>query len=246
MGSVTIFGGCCSRDSFNYTKRFSVKEYFARSSLFSVYANPPEEDVSFESVSSRFQKRMVEGDVKKTVRHNLLKSAMESDLLLMDFLTERLDLIETPSGGIITKTPEVVSISKKSKIPCERIIEKFSDERLCLFRKSWEEFFNKSMQSEVGEKIVLNKVFLTKTIDAAETFGDDKIEYIERANAYLSDVYSIVEEFVPEKRVICYRDSLLVANSCHRWGVSPFHFCDEFYYFQLKRLSEIMQGNSLR
>ena len=76
MNRVTIFGGCCSRDTFNYTKDIKVHSYFSRTSMVSMYSPLPKEDINLDSVGSQFQRKMVEADIKKQLRmifFNLLK-----------------------------------------------------------------------------------------------------------------------------------------------------------------------------
>ncbi|WP_443278104.1 DUF6270 domain-containing protein [Vibrio sp. V34_P3A8T189] len=41
--------------------------------------------------------------------------------------------------------------------------------------------------------------------------------------------------------IISYPDDILVADSKHKWGLTPFHFVDKFYSFQIKKLYEITE-----
>lgn len=100
--SIDIFGSCVSRDIFNYIDQqdfgLVLKHYFARSSIFSLYAKPLkylEKDLQNES---SFQKRMVVNDLsKKTI--DLLQND-HSKYLLIDFVDERFNLLKIDSTYI--------------------------------------------------------------------------------------------------------------------------------------------------
>lgn len=236
MKKIMVYGGCCSRDAFNLDNSYSVVDYIARTSIVSMFSSAPKEAFDFSLVSSPFQKRMVEADVNKTAK-NILFERIGDGVFFMDFLVERLDLLETPSGGILTRTSELAKIDKIKKIPKRRIIRRFSNEKKNLFENAWRDFYQKAVHCGVEKKIVINKLFLTENIQGGGTFDEAKKVFITDVNNFLSFIYGVVERDIPFDNFIEYPDSVLIANPNHRWGLSPYHFVDEFYKFQLDKLS---------
>lgn len=236
MKRIAVYGGCCSRDAFGFDNSYSVVNYIARTSVVSMFSPPPKESFDYSLVSSPFQKRMVQADVTKTAKDSLFRS-LSDNILIMDFLVERLDLIETPSGGILTRTTELAKINKIKKIPTRRTIHRFSDEKKELFKIAWNEFFAKAQQLGVVDNIVINKLFLTDRIHGGGVFEEKDKRFAAEVNDLLVFIYRVIEKDISYKQFIEYPDSVLMANPNHRWGLSPYHFVDEFYKFQLDKLS---------
>lgn len=78
---------------------------------------------------------------------------------------------------------------------------------------------------------------MTENIQGGGTFDEAKKVFITNVNNFLSFIYGVVERDIPSDNFIEYPDSVLIANPNHRWGLSPYHFVDEFYKFQLDKLS---------
>lgn len=236
MKKITVYGGCCSRDAFSFDSSYLVVDYIARTSIVSMFSSAPKESFDFSLIGSPFQRRMVEADVNKTAKDSLFK-AIDDGVLIMDFLVERLDLLETPSGGMLTRTSELAKIDKLKEIPKRRIIRRFSNEKKKLFEVAWNNFLVKAKNFGVEDRIVINKLFLTESIQGGGAFDESKKAFIADVNDLLSFIYSIVERDLPSNHFIEYPDSVLVANPKHRWGLTPYHFVDEFYKAQLDQLS---------
>lgn len=105
--NVLIFGSCVSRDIFNleYSLEFKVSDYYARSSLASLSSEAYENDSALNRISSPFQRRMVANDFSKEIL--TAGSKLEGcDVILIDLIDERFDLVVFPSGKIITNSAE--------------------------------------------------------------------------------------------------------------------------------------------
>ena len=68
---ILIFGSCVTRDAFEYIdkNRFSLVGYFARSSLGSAYTGKEVKSLNLDSISSSFQRSVVEADLYKNLNH---------------------------------------------------------------------------------------------------------------------------------------------------------------------------------
>ncbi|WP_141103684.1 DUF6270 domain-containing protein [Cobetia sp. QF-1] len=242
MNKITIFGGCCSRDTFNFNNEdgidFRILSYHARTSIISMLSLPPKIFIDTSSVPSKFNRRVVDGDIEKTVINELLASVSNGGMLIMDFLVERLNIIEIESGSFITRSSILQKIIRKKNIAYKNIIDGFSEERKDLFIKAWHDFYERCMHLGIEEKIIINKVYLTKKINDGTMFDKDTFDYIDEVNEQLTFIYEVISGYVPKTRIIEYNENLLIANKYHRWGLSPFHFIDDFYKHQKNKILE--------
>ncbi|WP_237668286.1 DUF6270 domain-containing protein, partial [Vibrio sp. V40_P2S30T141] len=76
-------------------------------------------------------------------------------------------------------------------------------------------------------------------INNGSKFDENKTKIIQKTNGLLSFIYNVVEKDIIN--IISYPDDILVADSKHKWGLTPFHFVDKFYSFQIKKLYEITE-----
>src|SRR5262245_35612735 len=107
---LLIFGSCVSRDIFNYPwakTQLALVDYYARSSIASLGARTIEMPSSVQNISSKFQRRMVERDIRKDFLNDLTR--LQFDVLLIDLIDERFNLYVEPDGGACTLSSELVS-----------------------------------------------------------------------------------------------------------------------------------------
>lgn len=62
---------------------------------------------------------------------------------------------------------------------------------------------------------------------------------IDDMNLFLNKMYDYISQMVPECQFIEVSESEVIASSSHRWGLSPFHYTDNFYKKILQAISEI-------
>ncbi|MGP9639907.1 DUF6270 domain-containing protein [Halomonas sp. AOP42-A1-14] len=244
---VAVFGGCCSADVFylDVGKKLSLEMvgYYARSSLVSAFSEPPVfgQKLDFNVVSSSFQRKMLWRDIEKTLLDDLFFSTDSGDCLLMDFLVERLELAEFSSGSLITFSSEAKKLFKNNDVIPKRVIKEMSNEKKELFKSAWNVFFRRCVANGVEGKLVLNKIYLTKSINDGSSFSESQLLRIDKRNEFLDYIYNVVEEDIRPSRVISYPDDVLIADVKHKWGLSPFHFINKFYEFQAKKLASIVE-----
>ena len=235
---VLILGSCVSRDAFNFSNNFTLVDYFARTSFASLFGTVCRCNRVVNNIESSFQKRIVKYDMNKTFKEIYL--TIDYDILLVDFIDERFDLLLMNDGGICTLSNE--SISSKILEECEgyRIIRNNSDEFMHLWKKGWIEFVENMKKNSLLEKIRLNKVFWAKKTERGEGFLPTySAEKIIEMNQLLEKMYAIAELTLPKECVISYPSEVIKAADQHRWGVSPFHYIDEFYEQTLLNLWKV-------
>ncbi|HGS4462728.1 TPA: DUF6270 domain-containing protein [Vibrio metschnikovii] len=165
--SFVVFGGCCSVDAFysdeGKKSGLLLEKQFARSSLITIFSKKPDTKFDISSISSNFQKRMLSYDLEKNLLPELLLLLKDSDkFLLLDFLVERFNLIKMPCGSLLTHNNEIKNILTVSNIGEFELIDKFSEEKLNLFKKYWCEFWRLAHEYGFANRIILNKLFMTK------------------------------------------------------------------------------------
>jgi len=105
---VLIVGSCVSRDTFVFLDpaRFELVGYVARQSLASGFGPATTPKVPTAELTSRFQRRMIEGDAASDLPQRVEAAAPGIDLVLWDIVDERLGVHLHPDGGITTDTVE--------------------------------------------------------------------------------------------------------------------------------------------
>lgn len=226
MKKIFIVGSCVSRDIFNYPNDgFEVVAYRARSSsatlttpavLGSAYYKYIE-----ERIGSPFQQKMVFNDFKKITLKQL--ELYEYDLLLLDLIDERFHL-GVINDSIVTRSNEFVA----SKIVPNRIISTFSDE----FFELWRQGITLLLTHLADKKVILPKVYWASQAVGYNhpAFDQEQLKNIEAHNAKLERMYAyLAEERFNNLQIVDIDRSLLIANGDHKWGLSPFHYIDEYY-----------------
>jgi len=235
--SIYVLGSCVSRDAFELARRddLFLAGYLARSSLASAFdtARPPAAVAEFlGKLSSTWQRRMVENDLhRRAVR---LLSEARFDGLLLDLIDERFSLLEV-EGALVTASVEF----RKTHYPVDqhRLVPPGSAEHL----KAWEKGVDRLLTVVRLRPVIVNRVFWATRDDHGNFLADQ--EKIGRHNEMLAKMYVYLEGQVTA--FINYPDDLLVADSKHKWGVSPFHYIGLMYEHTTSELHRLVQSDFL-
>lgn len=228
---ILIYGSCVSRDIFEHpeNKGAEIVGYYARSSLASSFSKPASLNADDYEIASPFQKRMLHWDFTKPVREDIAEA--DFDVLLVDFIDERLSVAELEPGSIVTMSLEFLTwVQPNCPVPPEKNIPSGSPRH----RELWLEGFKRFVQAlrEVGklDRLVINRVYWASTL---EDGGNLPIkysrEYIDKNNAFLDWMYNQASVVSDEIKFIDYEEKIFVSSSKHKWGISPFHYIDDYY-----------------
>jgi len=235
-----IYGGCVSRDILNFDEAKLIKlvSYNARSSLATLGSNNAAKNISKKhydsllNIESKFQRRMVESDFNNQILESAGKG--DYDLLLIDFLVDRFHLAEL-DGKLVTRSVEFV----RSGIKPNRLINTFSDQYLTLWREGIDNLFSVIDARADLDKVKINKVYWSDiATDEQDTIKLNEKWDIEKNNAKLDAMYEYVENILPSSSIIEVDKRLLIADSNHKWGLSPFHYTDDYY----RKMLEIIKA----
>lgn len=230
---IFIFGSCVSRDflEISGTRKFSLENYYARSSLASISSEPLRDDRLVRRIESKWQRSMVKRDLGKNVIDDIINS--EFDIFLIDLIDERFNLAECNSKycTISTEYKKYQVKGKYKTIPFD------SDKKIELWKKGFEKLFKVLEEKGAVDKIRISRVYWAENDERGESFPDSVLSYIKKNNNMLEKMYSHMSKFININQFIDYPKYLLVSSSTHKWGLQPFHYIDDFYHYTNNSLS---------
>jgi len=231
--NLIIYGSCVSRDIFNLeeSRDFNLLEYYARSSMASLCSVGYENSEALEKIPSAFRRRMVAYDFSKEIlsENNQFDNA---DVILLDLIDERFDLIVLPSGQTITHSNELSEsgLLGDSSIEGFRTIPQGSMERRRLWFEGMQKFLALLKERSKLDRVIVNKVFWSSAFEKpSDTTFPVASSLIEKANAELTWMYEVLSRELADHQFLEFSPSLLTADEFHRWGASPFHYCEGYY-----------------
>lgn len=230
--NVLIFGSCVSRDIFNleYSRDFKVSNYYARSSFASLAGKPYENEEALDNISSKFQRNMVSNDFSKEV----LKAGEKierADIILVDLIDERYDLVVLPGGEMLTRSDELNTSKMLKQDGLEfRLVKQGSDERRELWLKGVRIFFDLLRSHNKLGRVLVNQTYWATEFEnnTSTTYPVDSGK-IESANRDLDWMYRALRSELREDQFITFAPGVCTASESHRWGISPFHYSDRYY-----------------
>lgn len=221
---LMIIGSCVSRDAVEVAAPGSVElaGYYARSSFASLTAAPAVDQGTLERIASPFQRRMVRADMDKSVWGTI--AANDYDILLVDFIDERFNLLRRPEGGLVTLSNEYLSANPSRE---GQTIRSQSMEHLQLWERGIRRLIDAMQAQGTLGKLRINKAFwaIPKNVDTVS----DEAKKVQAANQFLRNCYAMLATLLPEEAFITYEDSVMQADPAHKWGIAPFHYIPAFY-----------------
>jgi len=235
---LLILGSCVSRDILNYqhgNKQLVLVDYYARCSLASLGAQPVDMPSSVQNIGSKFQRRMVERDIRKDFLTDL--AGLQFDILLIDLIDERFNLYVESGGKACTLSGELVSSGFSNDSDRGSIIDSGSEEFWRLWEAGWMILVDKLRHLGHLDRLRVNQVFwAVRTEDG----GDFEPNYpgwrIGSANEFLARMYRRISADIPSEQFLGFGQGLMTGSTAHKWGISPFHYIDTYYDAAIQQL----------
>jgi Family of unknown function (DUF6270) len=235
---LLIFGSCVSRDILNCQhdkKQLALVDYYARCSLASLGARPIDLPSTVENIHSKFQRRMVERDVRKDFLNDL--AGLQFDVLLLDLIDERFNLYIEPEGRACTLSSELLSSGFPGDSDGGSRISSGSEEFWRLWEAGWVIFVNKLRGLGVLNRLLVNHVFWgSRTEDGGNFEPHYPSRYIDSANQCLVWMYQRISVDIPSEQFLRFDHGLMMGSISHTWGISPFHYVDAYYHSAIQQL----------
>lgn len=235
---VFIQGSCVTRDAFEYDldKKFEIVHYGARSSIASLCFSRIKKPLDLSKLQSNFQKKMLEDDHNRNIFQYILEKKF--DLFIMDFIDERGGLINIDGLGYVTNLAELKNSGVTNTEGSIETIEPYSNYHKRLFFAGFDRLYSELKKINKENSCIINKVFWA-TKNEKDEYVTPTVDHIVKANNFLEDIYSHISKHYPKIQFLEYNNINIIANSSHKWGISPFHYIDGFYLETLERLENI-------
>lgn len=228
--NLSIYGSCVSRDtvSFCNSDTITLRRYIARQSLISAFTLSPEINFDLSALGSDFQKRMVLGDLERTLATTLPAIAKDSDLLLWDLVDERLGVYLFDDGSVITRSLELINSGAEEQVQTKaRFIAFGTDSHFHLWVTALEEFIRTLDSAGLRSRVrLLDIPWATKDTNGRRIRPSMGTEAKTANSLYRRyfDVAAHTIRTVPIGNVTEPRGS-----ASHQWGLAPFHYEERVY-----------------
>lgn len=241
---VLVYGSCVGRDTLEHVPagRARLVRYVARQSLLSAFS-PSRAEIDVSSLSSAFQRRMVQGDLIGSLRLELQRHAPSVHMVLWDLFDERLGAYRTPEGTFVTRTAEALRAGLEDLAAEQswRLVPFGSDAHYSHWVHALRRFAELCESVGVAGKVVLLDVpWATHTISGAPTPSSYGVT-AEVANALRARYVISARNELPWLHVVTVDISAVVADEGHKWGLAPFHFAPSVH----RRLATEIFGSSV-
>lgn len=224
---VAIIGSCVTRDAFKDIKNIEIL-YVARTSFISLASKPFDISEDEIPIEGNFERRMVLWDLNKQFLTKL--SEFKPDVIILDFIDERFDLIEYENGFYV-RSNYLVNSGILDRMPDYKIIR----------RQNCDELWKNACRILARELLSVTKnIVLHQSHWATSYRHPDSNEIIDFTpeeakiaiinNRILDTYYQILQEEIPSLTCLKYESGLLYSDYAHQWGKDYFHFGNEYYH----------------
>lgn len=227
MSNLFIYGGCVTRDTFGHLEGHTLLEYVARQSLISA-ASGGTDLLGTGVLASAFQNRSLDGDIKSNLFPSLRRRADDTDLVLIDLLSERLGVLALSDGAYVTNSRELGLSGRLGPLKTKRIA--FGTDR---HYKLWERATTRLM-STLERTNLTSKVLVLETPWAEQTEAGTQVPPFRgmqapEANQLYLRYYALIRKL--GLRSVRIPDDLAVSSLAHKWGPAPYHYADPAYHW---------------
>lgn len=216
--NIDIFGSCITRDPFELeNNRYTVNNYFARSSLLSLMYKPIQLNIDAVKWPSNFVKRTVNDDLLK--RFATYSKAPKSNVIVIDLIQERYSLSSFKDSWYTYS-----AYHKKAEIPRGEFIS--GEKHLNLFKSritDISKFFKEYQYVIIHEANLAEKYIDEDGQEVNFKLTEKDKFFIESGQEY----YNLLKDNLDN----AYTLSLKGYNGAnkHKWGLSPSHYENEYY-----------------
>jgi hypothetical protein len=253
MSRIAIVGSCITRDLWPIRGGGAERLlYVSRTSFPSLFSPPVEGFVPSARTPgdlSPHEHAALVADIRKTALARLL--AFRPTHIIFDFIDDRFDLLsvgetlvlssgEMARSGYLTR-PE---LKRRRTIPrlsaaCERLWTDAAAEFAALVRASPLGQARLILHSARWATHQRDPEGRIRPIENVEVLGGDPVA-IADYNALLIRQEAVFEGIMPPLTRV-QADACRMAETAHRWGLSPFHYVPE-YYDEIRRQLQAMPG----
>lgn len=179
---IAIFGSCVSRDTAEFMPEAEVATYVARHSVTSLESPHGTAGIDLSDLTSAFQKRMVNSDLKGTGLERIVKNADDLDVVLLDLVDERRGFWKFPDGSTMTNSLEIESCgaARVARREGARLIEFGTAEHFSLWRAGFAKLIDGLNEAKLEEKTIFLDIEWAGAVDGAPHPQNDRLAKLGR------------------------------------------------------------------
>lgn len=228
MKNIFIYGSCVSRDAFKlFDNKFTLLSYVARQSMISAFSPPVMASTSI-SLESKFQKRMVEGDLKSNLQPEITKHRNNITLLVVDLTDERLGVDKLTSTMYATHSVELVKSRWLSSLKTKpRLMEIGTISHWNAWKRSAEKFVDFLESVNLKDKTLVFYTPWAETSLEGDMVPSYRRHTASRMSTELAKCAAYLEALGLEVAYMPFE--LAVTTSEHEWGIAPYHYSPAAY-----------------
>jgi hypothetical protein len=231
---LAILGSCISRDVFGICPdpAFEIVTFVARTSFVSLFSPPLPLKLRKSDIlaPNRFERNAIHADLYKTG----LKTLMETpfDYLILDFLSERLDLVKFGATYFLD-TPQLHESAVLERLPDAEFVGRLEKATTAL----WEQACAKFIAFLKAHRVPASRIILHESYLARDYFKAGKVipfaEFVEHSYDKMGETLSLYNAHFlhacPGVRAIAVEPHLVLGDGDHKWGQAPFHYVAGYY-----------------
>lgn len=221
---ILVYGSCVSRDLVALkAPRTNCAEYVARQSWISA-TSPGAQGSSGSLLTSSFQQRNLDGDLKSDALARIGQRAESVDALLLDLIDDRFG-VYPHEDGFITPTAEFRQSGLKDSLALGDHIPFGTDRHLELWGTAASRMRD-GLGDLIGRTYVLEAPFTGVSLD-----GSPVRDAMERDHESWNELYRPYYARLRELgfQVLALPAQYAVTTPHHRWGRAPFHYVESAY-----------------
>ncbi len=241
---ISIFGSCVSREMFNFLQNCKVKSYILQNPIHTMFFEEYDIDESKIKASSNFTRRMLLMDCHKSAVDLLLSEASKNcDYLVIDTADCRNDWWQLKSNSNVRIC---TSVSSNATIQGDPILcEEFTKgSAFSISDEEWSEYvdrFCNILKANFDERrIILNEFNFSRYYYKDNSLIEfECVSLYERQNQLTNKIASMIKERMPNINIISpYEEPVSMID--HHLGLSPLHYLDVVYLYQVEKLKRII------
>ena len=245
--TVAIWGSCVTRDAFalagradQLAERLPLVYYGARSSWISQDSRPwPEPDPAFGGEVSGFGLRMVEEDFHKTIIDRLVE--LQPDIVVLDLVDERLQLARVGKTWITaSEYLKQTALGPQALTDADELSSATQPRRPKLFAAAAKRLVRRMVRELPRSVFVLNEAPYTTRVGDGTSLPEPQAGWARELDAAQQPMMAtLIEEFGPRLVRATPPPEVSLADPGHRWGLSSYHYVDDYYHWLIDTLLEI-------
>lgn len=228
---VLIYGSCVSNDIFSFVAHeHQIAAYLPRMSLATAFGPSVPEHLIFaakKEIESLTHRYWVLNDLEKRLEKVLTTTSY--DILLLDFIDERLHLAVAENGALFTRGEEFRR--SEAGLWNYEMIRSTSPQHFELWKKGVDAF----AKFVDPQKVFINKVFWAAVANDGSQFDE---KYVDENNRFLEKLYRHIE-INYAFNFITYEPEVFVGDAEHQWEKSPFHYIPRYYAEAMNALNRM-------